>query len=659
VRFGNGESTFITTKPLLANPLAPQFARPGDRFSAGIAVTNKAQRSGPLDISGALFGQLSFATGGGSSQTHSVLTALEPNTTAYRFPMVTRNVGPGALRFTIRTAHDGDALEVPLDSEPLEVTEQAVEVGVTTDKATIPVDVGHGVVMDAGGLDITLASSVVADIVPAAQASIETWDYPFLSPIASRLAIASDLHVLSRRYGNVSGLDIPLFIAHDLDRVVPLQMTDGGFAGWPGGTSSQPFESAYLAESFGQVERAGFKVDPTMKSRLHDYLGNVLEHPEWFFRDYTLTPEFVAYIRFAMMRGLEGLGDKRDTYIASIYAYKERFDYATQTRLARYLYGFPVWRPQAVALIAQLRKSIYVTGRYAAVNVPERWAWFDSSTALQAGALELYITAGDDMESLDRFVQSLLTLRHNGIWRNSYDNAEALGALVDYSELEATPPSFVARADLAGMTIASDTFSGYANALRDVHVAMASLPRGRNDLHVAKTGQGTLHYVVAYHYRLMDPQPGRLNGLRITRQVHLANQEATVAEIGLATPGKPFSLAVAQTYDIGLEIITDHPVDHVLITDPLPAGFEAVNESFRTATSYFRSQPGSWEIDYTDLHRDRVFAYADHLDTGIHTLHYLVRAVTPGMFVWPGAHVELEYAPEEFGRSASSFLRIY
>jgi uncharacterized protein YfaS (alpha-2-macroglobulin family) len=96
-----------------------------------------------------------------------------------------------------------------------------------------------------------------------------------------------------------------------------------------------------------------------------------------------------------------------------------------------------------------------------------------------------------------------------------------------------------------------------------------------------------------------------------------------------------------------------------LITDPLPAGFEAVNESFRTATSYFRSQPGSWEIDYTDLHRDRVFAYADHLDTGIHTLHYLVRAVTPGMFVWPGAHVELEYAPEEFGRCASSLLRIY
>ena len=39
-RFGNGETTFLTTKPLVANPVVPQFARPGDRFDAGVAVTN-------------------------------------------------------------------------------------------------------------------------------------------------------------------------------------------------------------------------------------------------------------------------------------------------------------------------------------------------------------------------------------------------------------------------------------------------------------------------------------------------------------------------------------------------------------------------------------------------------------------------------------------
>ncbi|WP_371357491.1 hypothetical protein, partial [Hydrocoleum sp. CS-953] len=36
--------------------------------------------------------------------------------------------------------------------------------------------------------------------------------------------------------------------------------------------------------------------------------------------------------------------------------------------------------------------------------------------------------------------------------------------------------------------------------------------------------------------------------------------------------------------------------------------------------------------------------------------HYLVRSVTPGTFIWPGAEARLQYAPEEFGRSATTTL---
>jgi len=44
------------------------------------------------------------------------------------------------------------------------------------------------------------------------------------------------------------------------------------------------------------------------------------------------------------------------------------------------------------------------------------------------------------------------------------------------------------------------------------------------------------------------------------------------------------------------------------------------------------------------------------LEPGVYSLHYLVRSVTPGKFLWPGAQVHLQYAPEEFGRSADSTL---
>ncbi|MGD1950216.1 MAG: hypothetical protein ACFB14_11290 [Leptolyngbyaceae cyanobacterium] len=53
-----------------------------------------------------------------------------------------------------------------------------------------------------------------------------------------------------------------------------------------------------------------------------------------------------------------------------------------------------------------------------------------------------------------------------------------------------------------------------------------------------------------------------------------------------------------------------------------------------------------------------MLAYADYLDTGVYTMHYLVRSVTPGTFLWPGSAVQLEYAPEEFGRAATATLDI-
>lgn len=53
---------------------------------------------------------------------------------------------------------------------------------------------------------------------------------------------------------------------------------------------------------------------------------------------------------------------------------------------------------------------------------------------------------------------------------------------------------------------------------------------------------------------------------------------------------------------------------------------------------------------------DRIIAYADHLEPEVYSLHYLVRSVTPGKFLWPGAEVHLQYTPEEFGRAAEPTL---
>lgn len=95
-----------------------------------------------------------------------------------------------------------------------------------------------------------------------------------------------------------------------------------------------------------------------------------------------------------------------------------------------------------------------------------------------------------------------------------------------------------------------------------------------------------------------------------------------------------------------------------MITDPLPAGLEAVDTSFETAADAVQVQRDSWEISAQKIYRDRIQAYANHLNAGVYSLHYLVRSVTPGTFIWPGATANLQYAPEEFGRTTAAILAV-
>jgi hypothetical protein len=124
------------------------------------------------------------------------------------------------------------------------------------------------------------------------------------------------------------------------------------------------------------------------------------------------------------------------------------------------------------------------------------------------------------------------------------------------------------------------------------------------------------------------------------------------------------------------------------LTDPLPAGLEAVDLSLRTAGRlpgpgaarsspdpgqerdgeerqgdeeqgpyrygwYFGSWDGGWwsPFDHRELRDDRVAYVATYLWPGTYTATYVARATTPGVFVRPPAHAEEMYNPAVQGRS--------
>ena len=652
-RFGNGETTFISSKPLVTNPVLPQFARPGDRFSAGVAITNVAKATGDLSVAGTLSGGLTYATG----DPHAVQTTapLGGPTQALDFTVVASGTQDASVGFRTLLGGNGDAFVFPVPIVTNDVLETVVTTGTTRAAASVPLDVAASLRGPLGELDVTLASTLLAAVVEP-QAALGLPQSPFLSDLAARVAVASDAIVLDRTYGRAGDVaPLNAVVKANLDAVRGLALPDNGFAAWPGAQRSELYTTAFAAEQLWQAHLAGFDVTRDL-ARVRIYLNKTLADPSaaGCGKDATCRAE----ARLEALETLGTLGDPRNDFLSDIMAHQKDFGYYERIELARQLLRLPDWKARGIALRDELFANVSLAARAARIDV--RGTFGESPVAGQSQMLGLAVESKLPDDDVDRLLLSLLSLRRDGRWGCSCDDAEAMNALALYVRSSPAPPNFTASLELPtqpARTVQA-SFTGYTITSRTVSTPLDALVAGPSAVKLSKAGTGTLHYVVALRYRVPDESPGAYAGLRIDRILRPAASRAPLASFGLAQPAAPATVAAGQVFDVEDRIISDHPVDDVVITDPLPAGFEAVDQSFRTSAPLGPSADtgDDWTLDYQSIYRDRVLSFAQHLDPGSYAIHYLVRSVTPGTFAWPGASVVLQYTPEEFGRTAGSQL---
>jgi hypothetical protein len=103
---------------------------------------------------------------------------------------------------------------------------------------------------------------------------------------------------------------------------------------------------------------------------------------------------------------------------------------------------------------------------------------------------------------------------------------------------------------------------------------------------------------------------------------------------------------------------------YIIIDDPLPAGFEALNERLGTASHVAGADlPPSYRWEEYGYNRkqvrdERVSLFITHLEPGQRTFTYLVRANSVGSFVALPAEVYPMYEAEAWSRSDGAHCRI-
>jgi uncharacterized protein YfaS (alpha-2-macroglobulin family) len=288
--------------------------------------------------------------------------------------------------------------------------------------------------------------------------------------------------------------------------------------------------------------------------------------------------------------------------------------------------------------------------------------------------LNTLVRAGVTEAPIRQLVRGLMNDREDGRWGNTQENAYAMEALVNYyRRFEPETPNFRAMVKLGERELASGEFKGRSTEATTRQIPIKDIPAkaGANaPLTFTREGTGTLFYTARLRYAVNEAfTQGLDSGIQVERTYEPYNAVSPETKAGPLTTYQAGDLV-----RVTLRFRLPKERRFVAVTDPLPAGFEAVESWFNTTTDelsssavqYTTRTAGSewtswWSyggFNHAERHDDRIQLFATRLTEGTHTYSYVARATTAGTFRTAPTHAEEMYTPEIFGRTASTTIEV-
>jgi uncharacterized protein YfaS (alpha-2-macroglobulin family) len=673
-RFGAGDSEVRINKPITLKPTYPRFLAVGDTAHFGAVITSQLAVAGTAVVTmKSLDPNVLGLTGAAAEQS---LPIGAGGSVEARFQGSGRAIGRARVQMTVRVGDETDAFEDIIPVEVLASPETVASYGETTEAsatATEMLTVPRDVVPGFGGLQIELASTAMVGLGEGARYLVE-YPYGCAEQKGSRalaLLLAADLGDAFALPGMDTSKMRPA-VQQTLKELELFQCSSGGFAYWPGSCwSTSPYLTAYLLHVFKVATDLKYHVDPGMRERAYAYLEKELglappENEGWW-------ASYTAWQAFAVKVLAEG-GRTQDSNINRLYGYRDRMPVFALAYLHDALVAKGESGDRAADLRRRMTNAILPEGGSAHVEELSDpyllWFW-NSNVRSTAIVLNSLVRAGATEVAPRSMVRWLMTVRKNGRWGNTQENAHAMEALVAYyRKYESTVPDFRAIVTLGDVELARQGFKGRSSVSTSKDVPMSAIlaggaPGSASPLAFTREGAGTLFYTARLRYaadRLF--QQGLDSGFHIERSYAPYVEEGT----------RPSSLSykAGDLVRVTLTFRLTKERRFVAVTDPLPAGFEPVESWFATtARSLAGSQDrqpesnGSWMswwqrggFDHVERHDNRIQLFATRLSEGAHTFVYIVRATTAGSFRTAPAHAEEMYEPEVFGRTATAVIEI-
>ena len=531
-----------------------------------------------------------------------------------------------------------------------------------------------GQTLAAKGGKIAVSSDVIADLVPetakvtvavGASAGIDVpgllvqldrYPYGCAEQTTSRALPLLYYDTVAAAAGLTSDTGAKERIQKSIDRLFEMQDASGAFGLWGPG-SSDLWLSAYVADFLTRAKEQAYTVPTRAFSLALDRLQNSVATAA----DFESGGEEIAYALYVLARnGRAPIGDLR-------YYVDTRLDHFStamgkaQIGAALALYGDKDRAERAFgAAVAQIDNDAADVDR------------FDYGSILRdsAATLTLVSETGMRKDTAAHLAEVVTQTRLDRKYTSTQENAWMLLAARASIESDKTLPLSVNGVPYQG---------SYMKAFKAEDLKGGPVTIGNeSDVNVQA--------VITVTGESLQPEPASSNGFTVSRKVFtLDGKEVDLAKAVLKQNDRlVIVLKVASTDNLG---------GRALLVDRLPAGLEVENPHLVEGGSIASlSWLGSTTSPEHQEFRDDRFVAAFNLDASSEnqssessegsensagsdttggdaagtaaptgpsaTVAYVVRAVTPGKYVHPGASVEDMYRPERYARSGSGSVEV-
>lgn len=629
--FGGSENTMTVADPIVISTALPRFLSPGDTVNVPVTLSNTTDKS--TSVTATITTDGAVKAMGGASQTVSLNAKSEGRAT---FSLVANSsIGIGNVKISVNGLGEKFEDKTEISVRPPSTLQKQTGSGQIAGGSTQTVKIGTSDFIP-GSVDykLTVSRSPALELGEQLRYLVQ---YPYgcteqtISAAFPQIYYGeiADLMQLNKSQNKISANSN---IMEAIRKIKMRQLYNGAVTLWDGEGKEDWWATIYAAHFLLEARKAGFDVDNSLLETMLNYINNRLKSREtityYYNRDQNkkIAPKEVAY-------GLYVLALAQRSNVPAMNYYK-----ANPQILAldsRYLLS-------AAYAVAGDKKSFVAmlpTSFTGEESVPQTGGSYYSDVRDEAISLNALVDVdpgNGQVGVMARHVAEKLKTRR---YLSTQERAFAFLALGKIAKA-ANNSTATAEIKVNGKTIAkvdNGQWQGNMKAL------------GGTNVEIVTKGNGRLYY-------FWEAEGISASGAYKEEDSYLKVRKRFYDRFGNPLTGTSFKQNELIIIGITLERSFSTPIENVVITDLLPAGFEIENPRTKEipGMDWIKDAGSPTALDVRD---DRIHFFVDAYSNK-QVYYYAVRAVSPGQYKMGPVSADAMYNGEYHSYNGAGVIRV-